>query len=155
MKTIQLTQGKVAIIDDEDYEKVCTKKWYAHKRTGKYYAESGGINGRYMLHIFVMGLENGVLLDHKDGDSLNNQKENLRVCTRQQNSYNKKPYSTAPIAGIKGISLNKKSKRWRAQIQKDKKKIYIGVYSNYLDAAKAYNEKAIELFGEFSQLNKI
>lgn len=156
MAEIKLSQNKIAIIDDEDYVRVSSLKWFAHKRTNKFYAETARNEKHMHLHRFILGInDRSIIIDHIDGDSLNNKKSNLRICTVSQNSFNKKPYSNSPIKGIKGVSFIKRINKWRAQIQANKKKIYIGVYNTHIDAAIAYNERAKELFGEYAYLNKL
>lgn len=156
MKEIKLTQNQIALIDDDDLEKVSNHNWYSHKRTNKFYAEST-INKKHIhLHRFILGVnDSNIIIDHIDGNSLNNQKSNLRLCSFAENQMNKKPYKNAPISNIKGISFISATKKWRAQIQSSKKKIYIGVFDDYKNAALAYNNKAIELHGNFANLNKI
>jgi hypothetical protein len=97
-----------------------------------------------------MGFPKG-FVDHKNGNSLDNRKENLRLCTIQQNSFNRKPKN----GKLKVFYLNKSSNKYSAQIGFNNKKIYLGQFKSKEEAAKAYNEAAIKYFGEFACLNKI
>lgn len=151
MKEIQLSQGKVALVDDEDYERLMQWKWYTVKHRASFYAHS--TLEKLKMHRIVMNAPKGVLVDHIDGNGLNNQKKNLRLCTNSQNLINRGLPSNNTI-GYKGVSSNGNTGRfWKAEIKKDDKKIYIGNYKTPEEAAKAYDRKAIELFGEFAWLN--
>ena len=160
MREIILTQGRVAIVDDEDYERVSKYKWYAmnsglkRRRVERWYAE-GSVNGTYTkLHRFIMGLAKSQKLnvDHINNDSLDCRKENLRLVTRQQNRFNSKTSKK----GYKGVfDSHRKNKRWIALIRFNKKAIYLGHHKTQEEAALAYNSKALELFGEYVRLNTI
>lgn len=97
------------------------------------------------------------LIDHIDGNKTNNVISNLRVATKSQNNANKKLEPNRNTSGFKGVSLNKATSHlknpWRAYIMKNKKRIHIGMFSNPIEAAQAYDAKALELFGEFAKLN--
>ena len=88
----------------------------------------------------------------KDGDGLNNQKANLRICTRSQNKMNGKSYKNSS-SKYKGIWWVKKNKKWRVRIRLNNKTIHLGYFKDETEAAKAYDSKAKELFGEFARLN--
>ena len=94
-----------------------------------------------------------VKTDHKDGNTLNNQKYNLRLCTCQQNGFNRK--ATVRTSKFKGVRKIQRSSKWETDIWFNGKSIYIGSYTTEEDAAIAYNKKAVELFGEFARLNEV
>ncbi len=161
MKTIPLTQGKVALVDDEDFDRLNCFKWHfftKNKRTQKGYARRRVYPGRredaYFLrmHRFIMEAPKGLQVDHRDCDGLNNQKSNLRAATHPQNCYNKEigPRNTS---GYKGVVWDKQHKKWRAQIKFQRKYYCLGLFQKAEDAARAYDAKAIELFGEFAHTN--
>jgi len=154
MKEIQLTQGKVAIIDDEDLEKVYQYKWCACKGGKTFYAQRNiKINGKYTMvsmHRFIMDYPIGLQVDHINHNGLDNRKENLRVCNAAQNQWNQKS-RTDNASGFRGVSLF--GKKWRAHIRISSKKIYLGSFNAKEEAAFAYDKKAVELFGEFACLN--
>jgi hypothetical protein len=159
VKTIELTQGKVAIVDDEDYDELNKYKWYAHKdhQWERWYASrmSNRINGKrklIMMHRKIMKDSSGKIIDHKNHDGLDNRKCNLRICNCSQNTKNSKIYKTN-TSGFNGVIWNKERKKWRAQIYKDYQTIFIGYFKDKEVAARAVDEKAIELFGEFAILN--
>ena len=157
MKEILLTQGKVALVDDEDYEELSKYKWCFTMRKGartgyvvRYLGKGGGRGTTVPMHRVIMKAQKGQEVDHKDGNGLNNQKENLRFATRAQNSANKKSCNST---GFKGVYKNKK--RWSVNIGMDGKTKYLGSYSTKEEAALAYNRAAQEHFGEYAYLNEI
>jgi len=101
------------------------------------------------MHNLIMGTK---LVDHKNGNGLDNQKNNLRNCTNQQNHMNRRPKKNC-TSKFKGVCRFKKDLKWTAVIKFNRKQIYIGIFGNEEDAAKAYDKKAKELFGEFAYLN--
>lgn len=151
MKFIDIANTDLkAIIDDEDYEEVIKHSWSLGCGTG--YAKCG-INGRTVhLHRFVLGLSFGdkVVVDHKNGNKLDNRKENLRICSRKQNSQNR--IKVLAKSGFKGV--RKHGNRWQSVIKVDNKTVVIGSYEDKIEAAKAYDEAAIKYFGEFACTNK-
>lgn len=162
MKTIPLTKGLVAVIDDADYELVSEYSWYASqpkKRINKWYARAH-VKGshppkRIYLHRLIMGFPRNQV-DHKNGDSLNCQKENLRVATNQQNSFNSR--RKGHLHRFRGITKRAKGygctrDTWIAQIKVNYKTIHLGVFHSEVEAAKAYDVAALNHFGEFAQTN--
>lgn len=149
MKEIKLTQGKVALVDDGDFNYLNQFTWYVHKqRTGSHYAYNNikRKNIAISMHRLIMDTPPSMDVDHIDGNGLNNQKNNLRNCTRSQNNANRKP-----IGKYKGVSYP--GKYIRAKINIDRKSIHIGYYKTDKLAALAYDKKARELYGEFAYLN--
>lgn len=149
-KTIQLTKGKVAIVDDADYEwlsqwKWCTvwdgKRWYAARRVWK---QTKAI----YMHRAILNAPNGTNVDHKDGDGLNNTRENIRVCSHSQNLMNRGKTANNK-SGFKGVSPYKRYGKYRASIKSQT----IGYFNTAEEAAHAYDEAAKKYFGEFANLN--
>lgn len=143
MKNIEVAE---AIIDTEDYDKCKALKWYL---TGAGYVMSGHSP---FLHRLVLGKKRRI--DHKDGNPLNNRKNNLRVCTNAENCRNAK-LSASNTSGYKGVSWNKAQQKWTADITFNYKHIYLGAFTEVEQAAIAYNKKAVELYREFARLNII
>lgn len=137
-------------VDDEDYEMVKDTSWY----TVKGYVRGRFDGGQPLLHRLIMDFPEEMQVDHIDGDKLNNQKSNLRVCTNGQNQMNGGAYRNSS-SKFRGVSWEKAQGKWRADIQANKKTKHLGVFESERDAAKAYNEAAKELHGEFARLNKI
>ena len=154
-KEIILTQGKVAIVDDDDYEYLNQFKW--HIVSGRYAATNMKINGKsksIYLHRFIMKVSKDMQVDHVDNNKLNNLKTNLRICTHAQNNINR-PVRSNSKSGFKGVIFYRKLKKYIARIRFNKKEYYLGCYIEIKDAAKAYNAAALKYHGEFANLNKI
>jgi len=164
MKTIILTQSKLALVDEKNFDRCMNYKWCASKKGNLFYA-CAWIGGRIsLLHRFILGLEygDGKKVDHRNGDSLDCREENLRLCTQAQNGMNVKKINNRS-SKYKGVSYftNKSVKtpnRWTAYIggkKVGKNKIHLGNFRTEIEAALAYNRKAKELFGEFALLNEV
>lgn len=161
-KTIILSKRYEAIVDDEDYEYLNQFKWHARVVSGTQYAKRSvrfPKNTTINMHRQIMNCPKNKMIDHINGDGLDNRKINLRVCTRSQNLMNSKKPKDAKTSKYKGVCLSKQTdnheKCWRAEIRLNKKSIYLGAFYSETDAAKAYNKAAIKYFGEFAQLNEI
>ena len=149
MKYIVLSQGKEAIVDDEDYDLISSHKW---SFDGNYAIRMVRLDGKQrcvLMHRVLNNTPKGKHTDHINGDKLDNRRENLRVCTSSQNHMNK--ISKRGTSKYKGVYKEKRRKGWIVRI----KRIYIGEFSCEIEAAKAYNEAAIREFGEFARLNVI
>lgn len=149
-KIIPLTKGKVAIVDDEDFEWLSKFKWcfdcgYAARRTTK----KEGMKLVYM-HRYMSNVPNDMEIDHINGDKLDNRRENLRICTHSENVLNQ-PIHKNSKTGKKGVF--KHQGKFVAAIRINNKKIYIGIYSTVDEASKAYDEAAKKYHGEFARLN--
>lgn len=153
MKKIKLTQGKYALIDDEDFDRVNQYKWCAHKEHNIWYAirKYKGKQLLIRMHRFIINAQQNRQVDHIDGNGLNNCKANLRTCTHNQNQRNR--YAIRGTSKYKGVHWHNVNKKWIAQITKNNKNTYLGSHVNETNAAKAYDEKAIEFFGKFANLN--
>ena len=155
MKEIQLTKGKVALVDDEDFEYLNQWKWCASKNgVGFCAVRSIIIDGKRTtrpIHQFIMG---SALINHIDGDELNCQKYNMRKCTKHQNNLNKRPHRNSS-SKFKGVFWSKYGNnfRWRVRIMYNRKTHNLGYFEDEIEAAKVYDQKARELFGEFAWLN--
>jgi len=148
------------LIDDFDKESVEKIKWYVAtiKKDGLVYFSHPRkikIDGRYVskelrLHRYIMGCKScdGMIIDHINGNTLDNRRENLRVCNHSDSQKNRKIQSNNR-SGHKGVTWSKKQNKWIAQIQDNHKKIHLGSFDDLEEAALAYKEKAKELFGEF------
>ena len=163
---IPLTRGMFAIIDAEDFEKVSSHKWYAYKGYSKFYAgksqwQPGKKRQKLLcMHNFIFGeIPKGMMIDHINGDGLDNRKCNLRIATRSQNRGNAR--KTVQIFGrptsskYKGVCWDKNNKKWQVQMKINNKSRHIGQFSDEKEAAKAYNKAAMAHFGEFAALNDV
>lgn len=153
---IELTQGYRAQVDDADYERLSQRRWCAlvHRRKDSIwvYAISGTYPDILLMHREVMSAPTDYEVDHKDGNGLNNTRDNLRLCTHAQNMCNRKPQSGG-ASKYKGVHFYPRRNKWGAEIKLNKKRIWLGRFNNELDAAHAYDAKARELHGEFARLN--
>jgi aspartyl aminopeptidase len=154
MKELILTQGKVALVDDEDFDELSKNKWSAHWGRGKWYAiRNKRINGKcniIYLHRQIMKTPVNLIVDHKDGNGLNCQKCNMRNCTQSQNMMNS--YCKRQN---KGTSMNWCKTKYTAQINIEGRQIYLGSFNTEVEAAEAYNKAAVIYFGEFARLNAV
>jgi len=153
VKEIPLTQGKVALVDDEDYERVAQYKWTLHKPNENNLYAKAKIDGRSVsLHCFLLGVSGSAIVDHKDGNGLDCRRDNMRTCSHAENMQNRRKQINS-AAPYKGITLDRRNNVWRAQIQCNHKKMHLGGFATPEEAARAYDNKARELFGEFARTN--
>ena len=153
-------------VDEEDVPLASQRGWWGssvrQRRTNgqygkvrKYIQRSIFKNGKWTsesLHRVILNAPDGADCDHVNGDGLDNRRNNLRFCTTSQNGANRGSQINN-TAGFKGISWHKKNKNWNVRIMVHKKMKHLGGFSKKEDAAKAYNNAAIEYFGEFAKLN--
>lgn len=155
-KEILLTQGKVALVSNEDYAVLSQYKWYAQRAKYTWYArrkvQIGYKRQRTIsMHGQILGATNAMDIDHVDHDGLNNTRENLRLCTRSENQGNRRILP----GEIKGVYWSKRERRWYAQIGVNGKRKHVGIFDDLQEAIVAYNVAAIKHFGEFAQLNTL
>ncbi|MBU1261119.1 MAG: HNH endonuclease [Planctomycetes bacterium] len=146
---IPLNNGRFAIVDSADYENLMKYKW--HMRSSSEYAVRIEKRKRIYMHNEIMRPSAGLMVDHKDHDSLNNTRWNLRIATKAQNSYNQKK-RVGRTSKHKGVYLDRRG-YWRAKIRCDGKVIYLGCHKKEEDAAKAYDKAARKYHGDFAVLN--
>jgi len=145
MKEIPLTQGKIAIVDDSDYQSLSKHKWYAHHHRNTFYARRKEIGGKAIeMHHAIIGKPlPGKVTDHYDGNGLNNRRDNLRYVTIRENSQNRHHPKESRFPGV---ALHKQSGLWMAQIVINGTKRYLGIRKNEEDAAFLYRN-AINALG--------
>jgi len=154
---VPLTQNKVAWVDKEDFDLVSKYIWCAHKGSGERWeavAYDPKIKKQIKMHRLIMGLtkKDKVFVDHINHNCLNNRKSNLRIISNRRNQGNQK-IKTGGTSEFKGVRWHKGNKKWEAQIQNNGKYEYIGNFDVEIDAAKAYDKRAIEIFGDCALLN--
>jgi hypothetical protein len=156
MKEIYLTRGLLALVDDEDFPKLSGYMWQASKKNNAWYAKrdvlvDGKTSALYM-HRAILDVPPGFEVDHRDGDGLNNQRDNLRQATHRQNLHNSRPFDAS---GFKGVTWHKGAHKWMAQIkpQAGGPNKYLGCFADPEEAARVYDAVALELRGEFARLN--
>ena len=156
MKEIPLTRGKVALVDDEDYVDVSRFKWYAHTNYRVFYAirniTIAGKRKAVKLHRYIMRAPDGVEVDHLNGDGLDCQRANMRLCSRSENQQNTPAYR-GNGSGFKGVERFDGGEKWRARIRVDGKQRHLGLFNSKEDAARTYDVAARLYFGEHARLN--
>ena len=154
MREILLTQGKIALVDDCDFEYLNQWKWCTAKDGNTFYAVRGRTPSIRMHRIIIERMYGRQFkeIDHKDRNGLNNQRVNLRSVTTADNQHNQK-VNKNNTSGYTGVRCDRGV--WRACIQIHGKRRDLGYFNNPLEAAKAYNAAALEHFGEFARLNPV
>lgn len=159
MQLIKLTQGKFAMVDDSDFEYLNQWKWHFNSR----YVVRAQHNNchskckgkgckKIFIHREIMKPQENMQIDHINGNTLDNQKQNLRIVTFHQNRMNRKLQSNN-TSGFKGVSLIKKTGKWRAQIKVIPKTIYLGNFDSKELAAKAYDKASKIYHGKYGRIN--
>jgi hypothetical protein len=161
MKEIQLNNGYVALVDDEDYEWLNQWKWGAHKKGNRIYVERSEVlrTGKksyktktIAMHRLIMDAPKDMEVDHINHNGLDNQRNNLRICTGYQNRLNRKAFGSCKYLGVT-VTLSRNYKQIRARVHLDGIVYHLGSFKTEESAAMAYDAKAKELFGEFANLN--
>jgi hypothetical protein len=149
VKCIPLTGGQYVLVDASDYEWLSQYTWYANANG---YAGRGE-KGKYIfMHRQIMNPPEGMVVDHIDRNPANNCRANLRICTRNENMRNRSKRVDSR-SRFKGVHWNKRSSRWHVTISFQGVRIWLGSFLDEIEAARAYDAKAVELFGEFALLN--
>lgn len=159
-RTIQISAGYTATVDEENYDELIPYLWTASvlkNRNGeisivyawRWTSAKDGPKKKVYMHRQILGITDpSIDVDHKDHDGLNNTRENLRTGSRTSNLGNKR-MAVNNTSGYKGVSWYKPTKKWRARIHFQRRLIFIGYFLRKEDAAMAYEKKARELFGDF------
>lgn len=156
MIEIELTGGVKCLVDDADFDKVRRWKWQAKQSRNTQYAVRSGWSGGekifVMMHCFILGVGPSVIVDHRNGNGLDNRRENLRVATNQQNCFNRRPLP-GTSSRFKGVDFYKRNGKWRARIKRDGRLRHLGTFDSEEEAARRYDQEARILFGEFARTN--
>lgn len=159
MNEIKLTQGKIAIVDDEDFDFLNKWKWFYHSAgyAVRFSKKSDGGNRRILyMHRIIINTPSDKQTDHIDGNPLNNCRKNLRICSIAQNLSNSKPHKKFALKNstYRGVTWYSRLEKWVANIRYNGRQINIGYFEREEDAALAYNFSAIKYHGEFATLNR-
>ena len=155
MKEIALTKGKITIVDDEDYATLSKHKWHTLKiyHSDSFYARRNEGLKAILMHRVILGAKHGQCVDHANGDSLDNRRSNIRICTRSENQCNQKKSRFPKSSKYKGVYWDTKRKNWRAQIVTKGRKIRLGSYRSETEAARVRDLATIKYHGEYGLLN--
>jgi len=160
---ITLSQGFFAVVDAEDVPRLGSFSWFIYRPSASdrlIYAVRKvrtGV-GRYtkrLMHRDVLVMSDNFEVDHKNGNGLDNRKENLRPATASQNQANARQHVDAGYSQYKGVTFHKITRRWQASVQCNKKRRFFGGFKTEKEAAEAYNKEAAKVFGEYARLNEI
>lgn len=158
-RTIPLSKGQFAIVDIDDYEWLSQWKWYAkwNKPTQSFYAARSsyetGAAKTIRMHRQILDIDSDLRVDHRDHDTLNNRRGNLRPATYAQNNQNASLRKDSS-SGVRGVDFHKGSQKWRARIAFNGNKITLGVFEKLDDAKAAYADAARTHHGEFASIQE-
>ena len=152
---IPLTQGQYAMVDAQDYERVSRCKWCLSRSGDRLYAQRRSRGKTIRMHQVIMNPPQGMVVDHINGNGLDNRRCNLRICTRLQNAWNhtrrKQQGASSPYIGV--YPCRRPPGKWYVKLQCDGATTYLGPFDSAIEAALARDRKAIELFGAYANLN--
>jgi len=151
IRYIPLTRGRFTIVDAADYEWLGAHKWFASLRKHTFYACRNGGRTLLLMHRVIMEPPKGMVVDHINGNGLDNRRSNLRVCTNAQNVRNSRPKGST--SRFKGVYHREDMRKWCARIYHAGRQVHLGNFEDERQAARAYDRKALELFGEYAYLN--
>ena len=162
MKTISLTQGKVALVDDQDYEWLNLWKWRTGGNHNIYYANRNVLRlgdkrrTETLMHRLILNAPKGIQVDHINCDGLDNRRSNLRLCSHAENQRHQQIHQKNKT-GYKGVKIEKRSNinPYTAQIRVDGRTVYLGCYPNIKAAARAYDAAALKYHREFAMTNEM
>lgn len=152
MKQIKLSNSdKSALVDDSDFDELNRYRWHLHTSNRCQYARARVDGKNVLMHRLL--LRSVRMIDHRDGNGLNNERTNLRIATQVTNQRNRRKLTgKCPHKGVQ-LSLNQRSVRYRARIKLGGRQVQLGNYSNPIAAAIAYDIAAKREFGEFARTN--
>lgn len=152
---IPVGKSQVAIVDDEDFALVSRYKWLPQNDKHTTYALHSGRKKRLLMHTLVLGTKPGCETDHRNGNGLDNRRCNLRFATRSQNNANRKKFKTSSnrFKGVCRTVSRIGTVRWRAIVSRGGRRYDAGSFIDEESAARAYDRKLLELYGEFARLN--
>jgi hypothetical protein len=153
VKQIPLTRGFVALVDDEDYERISTYRWHFCPHTTSNYANTAHDGTTVGMHRIIMNAKSGEEVDHINYDGLDNRRSNLRICLPKENKRHRgKCHGRWPYKGV-GYNAALPFRPWSARIRNGGKQIHLGNYATIEEAARAYDSAALQFHKQFAALN--
>lgn len=149
---IMLNNCCVALVDDEDYEWLAVYRWRIHKKQAPYAVMKIKKELVFMHHL-ISPPPDGLEVDHKNRNGLDNRRENLRHASRSQNACNRKAWGRSRMKGVYWASWGPSGRKWRAKLTFEGRSIHLGYFDSDQDAGRAYDKAASYYFGEFALLN--
>lgn len=150
MPFIRVAVGYWANVDDDDFQRLSRRQWQAVVKNERLVYAIDSATGERM-HRLVLDAPSGVVVDHINGDGLDNRRSNLRLGTQSQNLANSRKRS-GTTSSFKGVSFHRASGKWRAYIKQHRKQFHLGLFESESEAAEAYRAKAREIYGGFARL---
>lgn len=158
-REIPLTRGKVALVDEADFARLDEWKWHVHEGPDERYIYAGrrrrkgeGPRGVVLMHRVILGAPAGLVVDHINGDGLDNRRANLRLASIADNAHNQRLARNNTL-GVKGVWRGRRPDRWHATIHVHGRALWLGLHRSLEEAARAYDRAAREHFGEFARTN--
>ena len=157
-RKIPLGEGRFTLVDPGDFYWLNNFHWYAEIKCKLLYTARNVISPGekkiiFSMHREIMNFPDGQLVDHRNGNTLDNRRDNLRLATRAQNNCNRRKTKSKTSSRFIGVSFHKLNQRWCANIRHNKKRIWLGYFVSEIDAARAYDAAAKKYHGEFARLN--
>lgn len=156
MSNIPLTQGKVAIVDAQDFPLISRYKWFAirdKRYPDRWYARTHIDHNLTAMHRFLMRADTKQKVDHVNGNGLDNRRKNIRLCDSIRNGQNRSTQKHS--SKFKGVTWYRWLSKWVCHIRVNKQLIHLGYFKSEIDAGIAYNKAAVKYFGEFARVNEI
>jgi hypothetical protein len=154
MKEIKLSQNKIAVVDDDDFDYLSKFVWHVVKLDrGYFYACHSIVGSRWFMHRLITKAPKHLQVDHINHDTLDNRKENLRIVTALQNAQNSRKSLRLPYKGVTECPQNPLKRKYRARIRVKGKIKHLGYFPTAIEAAKIYDEAASFYFGNYACLN--
>ena len=151
MKLIPLTQGKATLVSSTDFKRFGSLRWCAElkKDSGDFYAKRGVNGSTEYLHRAIMDAPNDMKVDHRNHNTLDNRRHNLRVCSNSENIRNRRGPNSNSTTGVRGVTFDKSRGKWAARIVVGGKKLHLGRFDKKSSAATAYAEANLKHYGSF------
>jgi hypothetical protein len=156
-RRIYLGEGEWALVEPLDYYRLKNFNWYLGGNGKEFYAFKNvkigpGKTKMVSMHRQIMNFPEGLLVDHRNNNTLDNRRSNLRIATQSQNRQNRRKRENTTSRYV-GVSFDKQTNKWKVKIKTETKEIYLGRFSSEIEAAKAYDAAALKYHGEFARLN--